>query len=373
MTTYPDRNDHIIPDLLGTINSIKLYSHKHPQTRMSTNQVMDRLEEIFQTEDRLLLGVFNDNMLVNQKPVVGIGRVAESMAKVLDEVGIDQLVFLKGLTQEEFSMFLVETFGTGSGSGVNLDYPHIMIGRITPDETKIKEEDVGSIMDLDTSRDFIGMLENLDPKDPFNFKAVKDLSQDLMETFRYSTSPLKYLAEVKSEDEYTYVHTINVALLSMSLAKHMGITGSDLMDIIYAALMHDVGKMLVPKSILNKRGPLTPDEFEVIKAHTLNGVMYLSNQKGIPRIAILTALEHHIKYNGGGYPNITNNWKPHFVSQIISIADIYDALRSNRPYRARLEHEEIIGILRHDAGNGLNPEMVDVFIDMLGDQSKEAV
>lgn len=365
MTTYPDRNDHILPDLLGAINSIKLYSHKHPQARSSVERVMDRLDQVFKTEDKLLIGVFNDSILVNQKPVVGIGRVSESMIRMLNEVDIDQIVFLKGLYKEEFTMFLMETFGANAGSAGILDYSHILLGRISTEDKESDDRNVDSIMDLNSSQDFIWMLQNLDPQNPFNFKTVKDLSADLIETFRYSASPLKYLAEVKSEDEYTYVHTINVALLSMSLAKHIGIVGSELTDIIYAALMHDVGKMLVPNEILNKAGPLTPSEFETIKSHTLNGVMYLCNQKGIPKIAILAALEHHIKYNGGGYPTITQSWKPHFVSQIISIADIYDALRSNRPYRARLEHDQIIGVLRHDAGTGLNPRLVEVFIDML--------
>lgn len=371
MITNPDRNDNILPDLLGAINSIKLYSHEHPQARLFVEQAMVRLAKIFEREDKLLIGVFNDNMLVNQRPIVGVEKVSESMVRLLREVGIDQIVFLKGLEEEEFSVFLKETFGRGPGNRGFSDYEHILLGKISEDESKENGKKVDSIMDLDSSKDFIRTLQNLDTRKPFDFKMVKDLSADLVDTFRYSVGPLKYLAEVKSEDEYTYVHTINVALLSMSLAKHMGIVGSELLDIIYAALMHDVGKMLVPKEILNKTGPLTPDEFETIKGHTLNGVMYLCNQKEIPRIAILAALEHHIKFNGGGYPTIAHNWKPHFVSQIISIADIYDALRSNRPYRARLEHDQILEILRHDAGIGLNPKLVEVFIDMLSHQPEE--
>jgi len=368
MITNSDRNNNILPDLLGAINAIKLYSYKHPQVGLFIGKVMEGFANIFETDNKLIIGVFNDSLLVNQKPVVGMVKVSESMVRLLNEVSVDQIVFLKGLNEEEFSVFLNQTFGTSTGKFGLSEYAHILLGKISTDEKTDDEIKVDSIMELDSTNDFIRMLQNLDLQKPFNFNMVSDLSIDLVETFKYSVSPLKYLAEVKSEDEYTYIHTINVALLSMSLAKHIGIVGSELMDIIYAALMHDVGKMLVPKEILNKTGPLTPDEFETIKSHTLNGVMYLSNQKGIPRIAILAALEHHIKYNGGGYPNIAQSWKPHFVSQMISIADIYDALRSNRPYRTRLEHDEIIGILRHDAGIGLNPKLVEVFIDMLNNQ-----
>ncbi len=371
MNTSLDRKDHILPDLLGAINSIRLYSHNHPQARSSVVQLMDRINQVLGAEDRLIVGVFNENMLVDQKPVVGNGRVSEAMVRVLREVNIDQIVFLKGLEAEELSAFLSDTFGTGGDNLGPSDYAHILLGRISEEEIADNHKKVDSIVDLDSSQDFIWMLQNLDFQKSFNFNTVKNLSVDLVDTFRYSASPLKYLAEVKSEDEYTYVHTINVALLTMSLAKHIGIAGSELLDIIYAALMHDVGKMLVSKKILNKTGPLTPDEFEIIKSHTLKGVMYLCNQKGIPRISILAALEHHIKYNGGGYPNITDTWKPHFVSQMISIADIYDALRSNRPYRTRLDHDQILGILRHDAGTGLNPKLVESFIEMLSHQEME--
>lgn len=369
MITNQDRKNQILQDLLGVINSIRLYSEDHPQVEFLVNQLMERLYEVFQTEDRLHVGVFNDNMLVEQKPVVGMGKVSKCMARVLNEADIDQIVFLKGLKRKEFSLFLMETFGTGTLRGMPSSYSHILVGKIATGENKGKDTHVESVIDLNSSKVFIQMIQNLDLQKPLNFNTVRNLSADLIETFRDSVSPLKYLADIKSEDEYTYVHTINVALLSMFLANRIGIAGTELLDIIYAALMHDVGKMLVPKEILKKTGPLTPDEFEIIKSHTVKGVMYLCNQKGIPRIAILAALEHHIKFNGGGYPVITQNWKPHFVSQIISIADIYDALRSNRPYRDQLGHDQIVGILKNDAGTRLNPRLVDAFVDMVDSEA----
>lgn len=370
METNSDIYLNILPDLLGAINAVKLYSYDHPQTLSFVENAMERFKSIFQSEDKLIIGVFNDSILLNQRPVVRMVKVSDSMIKLLNDAGIDQIVFMRGLDIEELTFFLDQKFGKGMEKFGLSEYSHILLGKISKDESN-DDIKVDSIRELDSSNDFIRMLQNLDIQKAFNFNMVNNLSVDLVETFKYSTSPLKYLAEVKSEDEYTYIHTINVALLSMSLAKHIGIVGSELLDIIYAALMHDVGKMLVPNEILNKTTPLTSNEFEIIKEHTLHGVMYLSNQRNIPRIAILAALEHHIKFNGGGYPNISPDWKPHFVSQIISISDIYDALRSNRPYRARLEHDEIIGILRHDAGVGLNPKLVEVFIDMLNSQSKE--
>ncbi len=358
-----DRNDQILLDLLGAINSQRLYYDKHPQVLLFIERLISNLSEIFQTEEKLFIGVFNDSILVNKKPIISIGKVCDSLIKALNQVEIDQIVFLRGLKEEELTLFLREIFGSENLEPT--DYPHILLGKIATIERESLVNKVESVLDLDSSKDFIWVLKNLDIDKPFNFEKVKSLSKDFIESLDYSISPLKYLGDVKTEDEYTYVHTVNVAVLSTFLAKHIGITGTELLDVIYAALMHDVGKMLVPKEILNKTEPLTPNEFETIKSHTLKGVMYLLNQKDIPRIAILAALEHHVKYNSGGYPTIVEGWKPHFVSQIISITDIYDALRSNRPYRPPLEEEQIIGVLQHDAGVGLNPRLVDAFIDMI--------
>lgn len=365
MNTDLDRNNQILQNFLGAINSLKLYSDEHPQAILFVERVMANLSEILQTEEKLLISVFNENILVNQKPVIGIGKLCQSLIRVLNQVDIDQIVFLKGLEQDEFSVFLRETFTVGNSE--LSDYPHILLGKISTNEGDSNENEIESVLDLNSSQDYIWMLKNLDVNKPFNFKIIRRLSLDLIEFFGHSGSPLEYLTDIKSEDEHTYAHTIDVALLSMSLGKHIGIIESDLLDIIHAALLYDIGKMLVPKEIMNKAEPLTPKEFEIIKSHTLKGVMYLSNQKEIPRIAILAALEHHIKYNGGGYPTISHGWKPHFVSQLISIADVYDALRSNRPYRAPLDHEQILRILRHDAGIGLNPRLVDAFIDMISE------
>lgn len=361
-----DQNNQIVQDLLGAINSQRLYSDKHPQTLLLVERLISNLSELFQTQEKLYIGVFNDNILINQKPIVGIGKVCQSLIKALNKVDIDEIVFLKGLDQEEFMIFLKETFGQEDLKPS--DYPHLLLGKISSIEKESNQDKVESVLDLESAQDFIWTLKNLDINKPFNFETVKNLSTDLLEHFRFSVSPLKYLADIKSEDEYTYVHTINVALLAASLAKHIGIGGGELLDIIYSALMHDVGKILVPKEILNKTGTLTPKEFEIIKSHPLKGAMYLCKQKYMPKMAILVALEHHIKFNGGGYPTIAHDWKPHIASQIISIVDIYDALRSNRPYRAPLEHDQIVSVLRDGSVTGLNPSLVEIFIEMITEE-----
>lgn len=360
-----DQYNQILQNLLGAINSQKLYSDKHPQTFLFVERLMSDLSKLFKTEEKLFIGVFNDNILINQKPVVGIGKVCQSLTKALNKVDIDEIVLIKGLDQEEFILFLKETFSPEDVE--TSDYPHLLLGKISIIERDRSEKEVESVLDLESAQEFIWTLKNLDVEKPFKFEIVKNFTIDLIEHFNFSVSPLDYLVDIKSEDEYTYIHTINVALLAASLAKHIGIGEKKLLDIIYSALMHDFGKILIPKEILNKTGTLTPKEFEVIKSHPLKGAMYLSKQQYMPKMPILVALEHHIKFNGGGYPTIGHDWKPHFVSQIISMVDIYDALRSNRPYRPPLEHDQIIKVLRDRTVTDLNPNLLENFIGMISE------
>lgn len=361
-----DKNNQIVQDLLGAINSQRLYSDKHLQTILLIERLMSNLSRVFESEDKLFIGIFNDNILINQKPLVGIGKVSQSLIKALNRVDIDEIVFLKGLDQEEFTSFLTETFGQEDLE--SSDYPHLLLGKISSVEKDNKKDKVDSALDLDSAQDFIWTLKNLDVDKPLNFEVVKNLALDLIENFKFTENPLQYLIQINSEDDYTYLHIINVAILSASLGKHIGISGGELLDIIYSALLHDLGMILAPKEILSKSGTLTPKEFEIIKSHPLKGAMYLSKQKYMPKLPILVALEHHVKFMGGGYPPIFPDWKPHIASQIISIADIYDALRSNRPYRPPLDQEQIIRILRDGQVTGLKPNLVEVFIKMISEE-----
>jgi HD-GYP domain-containing protein (c-di-GMP phosphodiesterase class II) len=129
--------------------------------------------------------------------------------------------------------------------------------------------------------------------------------------------------------------------------------------------MHDAGKLFIPGEILNKPGKLTEKERTIIESHTTKGARYIIGLENIPRIAVLGALEHHIKYDGTGYPLIRKNWNPNLVSQMIAVADVFDALRSRRSYSEPKSTEQIISILTKEKGTAFNPFLVDHFIKLL--------
>lgn len=163
---------------------------------------------------------------------------------------------------------------------------------------------------------------------------------------------------VEMNDSYTYHHSVSVAKYTMLIGHAIGF--ENLEDLELAAQLHDVGKISIPSEILNKPGKLTNEEFEVIKSHSSNGYKLLSKIEKFD-IAKYGVLYHHEKYNGGGYPNGLVGDEIPMIAQIISVADIYDALTSDRAYRSAINCHEAMEILIEEKGKALNPILVDVF------------
>lgn len=166
--------------------------------------------------------------------------------------------------------------------------------------------------------------------------------------FEYGVSPLQMLANLRSADEYTFTHVVNVCILTMSQAEALGFRGNGLYEIGMALALHDAGKLLIPQEILNKPGALTPQERSIMETHTIQGANYVLGLKNVPKPSVLAALEHHLKFDGSGYPVISKGWQPHIVSQMIAISDVFDALRSRRCYREPAPMERIVEILKSE-------------------------
>jgi HD-GYP domain-containing protein (c-di-GMP phosphodiesterase class II) len=151
----------------------------------------------------------------------------------------------------------------------------------------------------------------------------------------------------------------------MSQAEALGFPGHHLYQIGIAAALHDVGKLFIAPDIINKPGKLTPTERKVIETHTVKGANYILGLNQIPKLAVLCALEHHMKYSGGGYPVMGNNWQPNVASQMIAIADVFDAMRSRRSYSEPKPMETIVKVLQEESGTTFNPQLVGNFLKLI--------
>ena len=157
---------------------------------------------------------------------------------------------------------------------------------------------------------------------------------------------------------------MRMARYSALISERLGLPAGDVQNILYAAPMHDVGKIGIPDSILLKPGKLTAEEFEIMKSHTTIGAKILGNPEAeILKIAEQAALSHHEKWNGKGYPQGLSGDEIPLFGRIAGLADVFDALTSRRPYKDPFPAEVAFEIIREERGKHFDPDLVDVFLE----------
>lgn len=170
------------------------------------------------------------------------------------------------------------------------------------------------------------------------------------------------IIDMKVFDDYTYYHSVNVAVLSIVLGVALGMEKEQLRELGFSALLHDIGKVFISKDILNKDGNLTNEEYAEIKKHCLLGCNHIKKGYGVSNSSYMGILDHHEKYDGGGYPNNIKGNKISWYGRIISVADVYDALTSDRPYRKSLLPADAMEYIMASTDSLFDPKVVEIFV-----------
>ena len=174
------------------------------------------------------------------------------------------------------------------------------------------------------------------------------------------------LTKLRAFDEYTYNHSINVGVLTVGFARFIGLPRDVILPLGLAGLLHDLGKARIPDAILNKPGKLTDEEFTVIKKHPTKGVRLLRRLKGISEEVLRGVGEHHEKFNGNGYPEGRTADHIGLFASLISLADVYDALTSERVYKKGIQPNKAMGTIFSLRGQDFFPTQVERFVNFLG-------
>ena len=173
------------------------------------------------------------------------------------------------------------------------------------------------------------------------------------------------LLTLREFDEYTTTHSLNVSVLTMALAEAMGMGARDVRAFGVAGLLHDLGKTRIPIDILNKPGKLTDEERAVMQSHTVEGARLILTSDRELDLAAAVAYEHHIMIDGGGYPHRKIERKCHCASALVHVCDVYDALRTHRPYRAAWETPAVLQYIEQGAGTDFDPDIARVFVELM--------
>ncbi len=203
-----------------------------------------------------------------------------------------------------------------------------------------------------------------------SLKRVKRAVQGVVDAILTDTQSMIGLTTLRDFDEYTFVHSVNVCILSVALGRRLGLSKVQLLDLGLAALVHDIGKSRVPLDLLNKRGQLEAHEREILQRHTWQGVLALfalPTGTGRPWRAMITAYEHHMRVDLSGYPKPVRSRRVSLFSKIISVADGFDAATTTRVYQqSPWSPADVLRGMRDNPRLGLDPVIVKAFINLTG-------
>ncbi|HEY4074461.1 MAG TPA: HD-GYP domain-containing protein [Herbaspirillum sp.] len=196
--------------------------------------------------------------------------------------------------------------------------------------------------------------------------SVLPLVEEITASVTRNAGTLIGLARLKTADDYTYMHSIAVCALMISLGRECGLSPEDLREAGLAGLLHDIGKMAIPKDILQKPGKLTPEEYQTIKNHPSAGYDMLKNGKGVGKMALDVCLHHHEKVDGTGYPKSLAAGQISLPAKMSAVCDVYDAITSNRPYKHGWEPGESLRRMAEWNNDHFDNKVFHAFVKIIG-------
>jgi HD-GYP domain-containing protein (c-di-GMP phosphodiesterase class II) len=363
----PQRAESFLRELQGAVSSRRLYAPEHPRNI----EIVDRLEghiaalTVSRTEFSALSDA--DRLITDDGLIESHAPVARGIFRVLSQRGFDRLTVSRGVTRGELTALIDTVAALESGGAATLTpTPHVVFSRLV--RTAGPGVGIGGWgggfvsgggaplervwLSIETGPIELGVLESL----------VLALSSSVL----HNRDALIPLVTLQSHDAYTVTHITNVAVLSMALASALGFAAAFVHDSGTAALLHDVGKLKVPPDVLSSPTKLTEAQIVLMKRHPEDGARMLMGGAGrLPDLAAIVAFEHHLQFDGGGYPAVPAGWKTHVASEITHVADVYDALRSDRPYRLGLPPETAAQMMNADAGRVFDPYVLKVFFEQV--------
>jgi len=310
-------------------------------------------------------------------------RESQVHARVLAEfaaLGIDSVHVGAGVSKDEIrtvGQFLAHDHrGPGTGGAVvevlaERGVRNFNLGRILPVNHRVKERlpeapetlhDEGYQASAELAHD---VFDRFDQGFAPDVQSIHDLLEMLVGRVARSNVALSQVMALKRYENRSYLHSVNVALLATRLGERLGLERPELMQLAEAALLHDVGKTRVPIEILTKAGPPTEREWRMIHRHPLIGAEILSELHGLGPLTPVVALEHHLDFTGGGYPDLGPDRRPQAISQIVSVVDVYESVTGARTYREPATPDRACVILARMAGDKLNPALVKAFVSIV--------
>ena len=360
---------------IALVRSTGLYPSGHPVVEQALQSLEDVVRPHLDAHGQMRLEVIGGDAHVDAQPFRQESDAHGQVVRDFQSIGLDSVHLTAGVTPEELSalaVFLVRHEASDdepvSAALATRGVTHVTLGRLLPLDTRWQTrewpERPAGPLDPDYAEALRlaeealgGFGEGRLPE----ARAIRDLLQLLVAKVAQSQAALGQILAVKQYENHTYCHSVNVAILSLLLGRQVGLDDTTIAALVEGALLHDVGKTRVPIAIIKKPSALSKRERRVIERHPSIGAAILTRTPTLGPLTPTIALEHHRTWQGGGgYPDL-GSARPHVLSQMVMIADTYEAATGARSYRPPLLPEEACLILARLSGERLNPALVRAF------------
>jgi putative nucleotidyltransferase with HDIG domain len=362
--------DDLVRRLAAAIRGAQLYSPGHPLVVRSVAALAEGLAVTFVSTPSLTIGIVGDDLVVGDIPVP---RAAENMGELmrrLQQAGVERIALDRGVEISEITRLVQGLASTDATQLAALtDLPHIRVGRLQVERrVEAPSGDIATFQRLyEDAVSVAGKLwdgaQSEGKPDP---NASRGIVDSLAQAVAQNRTALLALTALKNYDNYTFTHMVNVSILTMGQARGLGIDGPLLREFGLSALMHDIGKVKTPTEILNKPEKLDEREFDIMKRHTVDGAEILRRTPEMPTLAPIVAFEHHLRQDGTGYPDGVKRGQLNLATMLCGVADVYDAMRSQRHYQEAFPTDRILAVLKRNDGKQFDQNLVRRFAQLVG-------
>jgi len=359
---------------LGTsLKNRRLYPPSHPLVRSAVEKCFSDIILFFTERQELALAISDGTLVFEGVPIFNLTSSLDLFMARLSAIGIPAIVFEKGLAPEDiekFILFLHETKEEGlSPSDVQERIEKTGVTHIRVKPPTEEEEDDYSLArtTYDNAVNAVVLLMQeirmgRIPSGAESERVVKDIAGMLQR----NRDAIMALTLIKNFDEYTYNHSVNVAVISLAMADALSLSPQEKTEVGVAGLLHDIGKTQLALDLIRKPGNLTFQEFEEIKKHPEEGFVLLGKMSHIRPTSAYMVREHHLRYDRKGYPALGTDYPMNPQSQIIAVSDCYDAMTTMRAYQKAKQPLEALEIMGKLSGKSLDANILTVLKSVMG-------
>lgn len=362
----------VILYLSQSIQSAQAYPEHHKRFHLPLTRLHARILRVTVINGILHIGVIGNHFVIGESVYLETNKsFPKRLLRELRERGIEKISFKDGLTYGELKQFVL-FLASGKETAQNRKWENISYGILTtfddsslPSGTLTHSLPKSHILSGATSvvKDVLAAIGR--GTGGVSIQGGRDIVDNVMKGLHQDDFLISRLTRLQDHDDYTVTHSLNVCTMVLAQAMRIGIHENKVREIGLAALLHDVGKIQIPREILHKPGKLDATEFAQVAEHPVDGANILRKLDCGSKLPMIVCFEHHIKYNRGGYPKVAYRTPLNIASYMTQIADVYDALRTNRPYRKSLSLETSITIMREGRGTDFEPVLFDNFMEII--------